>query len=195
MKDLEIVSENESIAQRVIPHKVTVNPNFVRDPILVREDAIVMALPADTDIEVEVTKKPEKGLKAKRFLELIEGGEKDWIAARKMGTTLREINETVPDIRARVQELLEKKSFNHVVRKEMVRAALNHMLMENYDGNLKQQKVAISAAKEIARDPDVGLNQPPSVASITIDMSTLAKLKSNLQPIPGLESILDHKEE
>src|SRR6266849_3414357 len=191
MKDLELISENETIAERIVksdPFKV---PYFVRDPIMVREDAITMDLPTDGSVEIEVNPKAEKGLKAKRFLELVESGEKDWVAAPKMGTSLREITESVPDIRARVQDLLEKKSFNNVVRKEMVRAALNHMLMENYDGNLKQQKVAISAAKEIARDPDVGLNVPPSTASVIIDMSTLGKLRTNLQPIPGLETILD----
>lgn len=193
MKDLELLSENETIAERLVGVGKEPKPaEFVVPEIRVKDDAISLDLPSDTAVEVEVTHKIEENIKAKRFLELIEGGGlKDWEAARKMGTTLRQIHQDLPDIRTKVKQLLEKNSFNSAVRKEMVRAALNHILMENVDGNLKQQKVAISAAKEIAKDPDVGLNVPPSVIGVTIDMTALGKLRSDLEPIPGLEKILD----
>ncbi len=189
MKDLETISE------RLIPVRGGIVPDWAAEKKGPPEGEVVTAtFDTDETVEVSVHQKPLEGLKIKRFLEMVEAGEKPGAAAKRLGTTVTQIMEE-QGVRPAVKALLEQFGFNNAVRKEMVRAALNKIMMENVDSGTKGQKLAIAAAKEIAKDPDVGLNAPPSTIGVQIDMTAFAKLARNVEPLEGLENLLEGRQE
>ena len=59
--------------------------------------------------------------------------------------------------------------------RELVRAARNKILIQNMDPEAGDPKLALDAAKQIASDPDVGLNAP-AMPLVNIDLGTLGDL-------------------
>lgn len=134
----------------------------------------------DNEVNVELTKKVEQNIKAKRFLEMVKGGVPQWEAAKKNGTTIKAIYQT-QGLRAAVKNLIETGTLPAAIRKELVRAGLNKIFIENIDGGPREQKLALQAAKQISGDPDVGLNIPPSNISVNVDVTKLNELFKNMK--------------
>lgn len=153
------------------------------------EDATIKNIPVvDNEINVEVTTKIDQNIKAKRFLELVQGGVAQWDAAKQMGTTIKDLYQT-QGMKSAVKRLIETNNLPAAVRKELVRSGLNKIFMENVDGGPKEQKLALQAAKQIASDPDVALNLPPSNISVNVDVSKLNELFKSLKPSEALAGL------
>lgn len=149
-------------------------------------DTVEHELPVtDGDLQIESTTKVDKNFKVKRFLEMVEGGKKPWDAAKQMGTTCDTLYKQA-GIKAAVKKLIEANTLPAGIRKEMVRASLNQILMQNLD-NPKGHKLALGAAKLISQDPDVGLNIPPTSVSVNIDVGKLNQIFENTKTPDGLE--------
>lgn len=191
----------ELISQRLIKKKVESEyPVWVLDSPFKRTGpirGILEVREADVDateeLEIELITKEQKDLKAKRFVELIKSDMKPSKAARRVGIDMNTIDEK-PDLKARLKKLIEEVNFPAEIRKQMVRSSLDKILLENIeDGGIKEQKLALAAAKEIAKDPDVGLNTQQQNPSVVIDMRNLGKLLDNVKPIEGLEDLIEGK--
>ncbi len=144
------------------------------------------------DVTIEIEQGHQEGIKVKRFLELVESGKVPWEAARAMGSNMKTLTKNV-DIREAVKKLIEGGRLPQDVRKQMVRDALDKILMDNVNGGSREQKIALGAAKEIAKDPDVGLNTAP-VVGVQVNVGNLQNLMGKLKPIAGFEDILEIKE-
>lgn len=186
----------ETISDRLVPE---IYPVAKMDPLWVEAlpktgDEVTCPVPAvndpEPDVPVEISGQKEGSIKARRFLELVVAGEEPARAARKLHTKLQSLIRD-DEVRLALKNLLEGSRLPADVRKEMVRAGLNSMFMRNVSGKLKEQKIALEAAKQIARDPEVGLNLPPMGVAVPIDVSALGQMMSKMKPIPGLEDILD----
>ena len=189
------INDDETIAERIVRQYdkpfVPSTPFWVKDEEETKPVGEVIDIEQESPLgaKVEVLEKERKGLKAERYLELIEGGFKPHDAAERMGTTVRDMNKS-EDIRKAVKKLIEQGTLPPLVRKAMVRAGLDKIFMESLE-NPKRHKTALGAAKLIGQDPDVGLNAPPSVIGVNVDMGALSGLFEKVQPIPGLEEILE----
>lgn len=157
-------------------------------------DEIVVPVPVadedDTNIGVEINTKQTRSIRARRFLELVEDGMTPSNAAKRLHSNLRNMNHNT-DIRTGLRELVDNARFPAEIRKEMVRAGLNSIFLRNVAGKLKEQKIALDAARQIAKDPEVGLNAITAGPSVNIDLSTLGTLLEKMKPIAGLESVLE----
>jgi len=106
-------------------------------------------------------RKPESKL-AKRFADLVQKGETPARAAALLHVNLNDPKEY--GIRAEVEGLLRGYAMKAEVAKELVRASRNKILIESMglSGGTPDYGLALDAAKQIAGDPDVGLNAPPA---------------------------------
>lgn len=144
------------------------------------------------EIETAIQLKEDKSYKARRFLELVGNGVAPFDAARAQHTNLREIRKDPQmrqDLKA-LKDLIQNSRFPGDLRKEMVRAGLNRVFLDNITGKLKQQKLALDAARQMAKDPEIGLNIPTPSPSVTIDLGALGSMVDKMKPIAGLEDIL-----
>ena len=189
---MEEDTEFETIADRIVPVKLEIERDkCIKSDILNVEGQKVRTVieTPDKGVEISVRKGKNEGIKAKRFLELIQDGETPGRAAEAIGTTYKKIKKDL-NIRAAAKKLIEENNFPAAARKEMVRAGLNKIFMENVDGGAKEQKLALAAAKQIGADPDVGLTAPPSLIGLTIDMTQIKNVLQNVKPIEGLEDLV-----
>lgn len=143
--------------------------------------------PALIDVS-SVPQKSRASVQAKRFLELISNGVLPNTAAENLNENLPELRKDAT-IRKGLKLLVEQSRFPAEVRKEMVRAGLNKLFMENINGSLKEQKVALEASKQIAKDPETGLTTPNIGPQVHIDMGALTEMLQKMKPIAGLEDI------
>lgn len=155
------------------------------------KDAVPYEISEGFDLDIDATSenKPAKNTLAKRFMDLVGQGYKPHEAAKTVGTTMSGImgNEA---FKKQVKQLVESASMPNDIRKEMVRAGLNRIFMENVarpDSN--SQKLAIEAAKAISSDPDVGLNAIPN-PGIQININELDNVLAK-----AAEKIIDIKKE
>lgn len=190
---MEESREYESIAERTKARikPIDVDASFMSDecPAEKKDSVEVVLNPEEQSLESDVNLKPNKSIKAERYLELIAAGEPEHRAARFVGSTVRDMNKD-PDMKAAVKRLIEEWGLPEVMRKFAVKASLNKILMENID-KPKGHKLALQAAKQIAMDSDTGLNQAPQGASVNIDLGALGNLLQELKPIKGLENVLE----
>jgi hypothetical protein len=158
------------------------------------EGVETLALRVNGSVEVELEEKLEDKTenKAKRFVELVKGGKTPGIAADLIGTTLKNINSDL-EMKDAVQKLLTTASLSGKIRQEMVKAGLNKMFMEGVEGDIKQRKIALEAAKLISSSEGL---QTPQEVGVTIDFGTLAPVIKDLS-LPGItlkvEEISDEK--
>ncbi len=150
----------------------------------VKDDASPLEVlePFPLDVETDHQNKAPKNGIAKRFLELTGQGYKAHEAAKLMGSTIKGLvgNDA---FKRQVQQLIETASLSADLRKEMLRAGLNRIFMENVSNPDKEsQKLAIEAAKVIGSDPDVGLNAQPQ-AGIQINLNTLSTVLDKIDVI------------
>lgn len=190
---MEESREFESIAERTKARirPIDVDASFMPDecPSEKKDSVEVVLNPEEQSLESDVNLKPNKSIKAERYLELIAAGEPAHRAARFVGSTAGEMAKN-PDMKAAVKKLIDEGTMPALVRKAMIRAGLDKIFMENLE-NKKGHKTAIQAAKLISSDPDVGLNIPPQGASVNIDLGILDKLLEGLTPLKGLENVLE----
>lgn len=183
----------ESIAERTKARikPIDVDASFMSDecPSEKKDSVEVILNPEEQSLESDVNLKPNKSIKAERYLELIAAGEPAHRAARFVGSTAGEMAKS-PDMKAAVKKLIDEGTMPALVRTAMIRAGLDQIFMDNLQ-NKKGHKTAIQAAKLISADPQVGLTAPPQGASVNIDFSELGKLLETLTPIKGLENVLE----
>lgn len=157
------------------------------DPIPV---PVPMAHPEEHDIDATVSEVPERKTKARHFLELVNDGMPPSQAVRAVHTTMQDLRKDA-DVRAQLKDLIVVNRLPADIRKEMVRSGLNSLFMKNIGSDrLKDQKMALDVAKQISKDPEVGLSGPVGGPSVTIDMGSFAGLLQKMKPIEGLEDIL-----
>lgn len=184
------VTDTETIAERVIPPYADTVPEF---PAWVKEesdkkevtDSIDIEKETDGTLEISLDEK-RKPHKAERVLQLIAAGEKPYMAARRFNTTVKDLM-GVQGFKGAVKALIESRYLPNDVRRETVRAYLNDTLMAYAGQGPKKEKIALAAAKEIAKDPEVGLNAQPTGNFITVDFGKLEDLLIRVPSLPGLE--------
>ena len=198
---MEPLSKPDNIHDRLRPKDERMafapgaEPSWVRNDIFKPVEGLCFQQVRDCDPTLFVkTVKGHKGdIRAKRFLEMVQDGQPMWYAARRQGTTIKQLLKR-DGMREAVKKLMEEGSLPAAVRKQMVRDGLNKIFMQNVEGDLKQQKVALAAAKQIASDPEVGLTAPPTNIGVNIDMRGVMDLMKTTVPIEGLEDLLkDHQ--
>ncbi len=184
------VTENETIAERVIPPFLDTLPKY---PDWVKEENEKKEVTESIDIEVETENSVEvsvdekrKPHKAERVLQLIAAGEVPYKAARRFNTTIKDLT-GVQGFKGAVKALIETRYLPNDVRRETVRAYLNDTLMSYAGQGPKKEKIALAAAKEIAKDPEVGLNSAPTGTFVTVDLGKLGELLTKNINLPGLE--------
>lgn len=117
----------------------------------------------DTDVSVaqgtnRVDSIAEK--RAKRLLDRVSRGESLADAAKAERMTVAEVNAVDSPVRASLQQLIGTYFLPPEARKQMVRAGLNKLFMDNVSKeDPAAQKLALDAAKQIGADPEVGLTQ------------------------------------
>lgn len=129
-------------------------------------------------VEDRRTRKPETKL-AQKFADLVRDGK-----SPKTAASLLKINLADPqmyDVRAEVESLLRGYAMKPEIAKEFVRASRNKILLESMgiNGGEKNYDLALNAAKQIASDPDVGLNAPPAPL-VQLTFNSIEELLTNL---------------
>ncbi len=200
------VINTDDIAKRLKPYKDdsawegTALPSWVRQDLFAKSTdgpifSRVVASTADVTIVTDTRPAGKSDIRAKRFIAAVKGGLPMWEAARQQGTTLNRLFK-LNGTRSIVKQLMEEDSLPAAVRKEMVRSGLNKVFADNINGDLKQQKVALAAAKQIAADPEVGLTAPPIAVGVNVDMKGLFQMVKDMKPIEGLEDLIStHQQE
>lgn len=110
--------------------------------------------------------------RADAFLELVEAGEKPSIAAKELGSNLREMKRD-PLVQERLERVVQDFKLTAQERKELLRARLNEIMLAGKDSD------AIAAAKLVAEDPEVGLRGGVNTAiQVNVfDAETMAALE------------------
>lgn len=142
-----------------------------------------------TDIEHEAIDKKEKGTLAKKFINLIGQGYKPGQAAKLVGASVKGLMSS-SRIQKEVKELLETYTLGADIRRQLVRAGMNQLAIENLgaDGD---KKIALDALKAIGSDTEVGINAPPQVA-LQINVGALENIFAD---IPEPDKIEEKKGE
>ena len=121
---------------------------------------------------------------ARRLIDLIKAGESVPGACTKLGIDPLIVRQN-SDLRKMMQLLLaEMADIPSEVARELVRAVRLRTLVEFADSpDMDERKVSLAAAKQIAGDPDVGLNAP-AAPLVQINVQLLRKLFSTLDEEP-----------
>lgn len=105
----------------------------------------------ETDVKAYKGQSDVDAARTEAFMELVEAGEKPSVAAKVVGSTLKEMKRD-PLVQARYEMLIQNYRMVAGERKELVRAVLNEIVM-----TAEKDADRIAAAKAIAEDPEVGL--------------------------------------
>lgn len=119
-------------------------------------------------------------VRAESFLEGLEAGNSPTRAAQMAGTTLQEIQND-PATMELVTGLVKQFSLDSVTRKKVLRAKLNQVLLQGND------KDALTAAKQIADDPEMGMNS--RVPQVAVQMNFDARTKAVLDTVGDVEGL------
>lgn len=141
------------------------------------------------DIEVVAKDKPDKNLLSKKFVNLIGQGYKPGEAAKLVGTSIKGIMSD-SKVRKQIEGLLKDYKLQADVRRDLVRATTNKIVLENMDGDPTQQKLALDAAKVIAADTEVGINAPPQ-PGIQINVGNLTSVFAALDDENKGDNVID----
>lgn len=168
--------------------------NRAPEPVNMRKKAIgdgIFSLPEGADVpvvETEVsiaqgnnTLNTVAEIRAKRLLQRVQKGESLSAAAVAERMTIAEIRDSDNPVRASLQQLIGSYFLPPEARKQMVRAGLNKMFMDNVvSTDPVAQKVALDAAKQISLDPEVGLAADNS-GGVIINIGELESVFSQLR--------------
>jgi len=106
-------------------------------------------------------------------------------AARHLGLDLKRNGELRKALRRLVAEVGDIPA---AVQKELVRGTRLKVMLKNvHSDDTTEQKLALSAAKQIASDPDIGLNIPAQVIAL-VDMGSLQEIIEKLPDDDILEA-------
>jgi hypothetical protein len=143
-------------------------------------------------IEHEAFDKRLKDQLSKKFINLLGQGYKPGEAAKLVGTSIRGImnqNKFKKD----VQLLVETYNLPPDIRRAMVRAGMNQIVMENLKvPEATAQKLALDALKAIGSDTEVGINAPPQ-PGIQINLGNLTDVFAAFAKDDKMV-VIDHKE-
>ena len=122
---------------------------------------------------------------ANEVRDLIKQGLSAEEAAEQLGLDLKRNGALRQQLRKLIAEVGNVPS---MVQKELVRSARLKLMLKNvHSDDTDEQKIALQAAKQIASDPEVGLNQPPQVIAL-IDMESLGEVIKQLPDDDILEA-------
>jgi len=118
--------------------------------------------------------------KAKKFLDLVRKGCTPGEAAEQVGMSLAQLKRT--RVRKRIEDLTIAYHLPDEIRKLLVKAGLNRLFMMNLGKkDVANQKILLDTIKQMASDPDVGLQSNQQVG-IQINLGELADLISRTPP-------------
>ena len=119
--------------------------------------------------------------RAKRLLDRVQSGSTLTEAAKAERMTMSQLKDPNNPVRASVEQLIGGYFLPPEARKQMVRAGLNRMFLENVNSqDPGQAKIALDAAKQISLDPEVGLQTDQS-GGVIINIGDLEGVFKQLQ--------------
>jgi len=119
--------------------------------------------------------------RAKRLLDRVSRGESLSDAAKAERMTVAEIKSDDSPVRASIQQLIGTYFLPPEARRQMVRAGLNKVFLENVgSADPAAQKVALDAAKQIGADPEVGLTTVET-GGVIVNIEGLAGIFEQIQ--------------
>ncbi len=122
--------------------------------------------------------------RAKRLLDRVARGETLSEATNAERMTVAELNKADSPVRASIQQLIGTYFLPPEARKQLVRAGLNKIFIENVSSDdPTAQKLALDAAKQIGADPEVGLTQEV-VGGVVINIGELEGVFAQLKTAP-----------
>lgn len=143
----------------------------------------------DVSIEEDAVEVREDGVpteaQARKLVELMRRGASLEEVSDKTGLS-RECLMRNAVIKRYIQEMIQNNWVPPAVQRELVRAARVKVLVNALQEDDK--KLILRAAKEIASDPEVGLNAPPS-STVVLNIHDIAEVLDRVSPPPGV--ILD----
>jgi hypothetical protein len=120
-------------------------------------------------------------IRAKRLLDRVAKGESLSHAASAERMKVSELKDPDNPIRASLQQLIGSYFLPPEARKQMVRAGLNKMFLENVSStDANQQKIALDAAKQIAADVEVNITGNDASGNVIINIGELADVFKQL---------------
>tara|TARA_R110000868_G_scaffold4119_19_gene25073 strand:- start:473 stop:1030 length:558 start_codon:yes stop_codon:yes gene_type:complete len=165
--------------------KDIINPEFDKQTNEIPTESdlfIIDTAPNAVSVSVNpaISEKSASGILAKRLAEMLYNGASKAEALKSLGVSDHEI-----DLRALAIEtnsfLLKTYSFPDEARRLMVKAGLNKLFTEAMMSN--DADTMLKAAKQIASDPDVGLNAPPQqIINISLEKAQQALETANTRP-------------
>ncbi len=156
---------------------------------------------SDVTVETGKPQRPSTAI-AKKFAELVtEKGKSPAEAADLLGVKLDSAGAT--QLRREVEGVIRGYTMKPEVAKALVRASRNKLLLDalGVGGGEADPKIALEAAKQIASDPDVGLNAPPvplvqlSFGSIEELLTTISEKDVIIDVTPPAEPEVEPNEE
>lgn len=125
--------------------------------------------------------------KAKKFLDLVRKGVTPGDAAKKVGMSLAQLRRT--KVKKRIEDLTIAYHLPDEIRKLLVKNGLNRLFMMNLGKkDVANQKLLLDTIKQMASDPDVGLQSNQQVG-IQINLGELGELLKNVPKDVVIEDI------
>ena len=132
--------------------------------------------------------------RAKRLLDRVARGEPLADAAKAERMTVGEIRDVDSPVRHSLQQLIGTYFLPPEARRQMVRAGLNKVFLENVNSpDPGAQKVALDAAKQIGADPEVGLTTTET-GGVIVNIEGLAGIFEQLKASRAPEVSLGRNE-
>lgn len=145
----------------------------------IAEAILVEDIVLEQEPEVEISSTHSDGTHARRFVDLLNGGKTAAEAANRMGFRLKDLALN-GEFQERVKERLINGFIPDEIRRALVKASLNTVLMDSMNSP-ETYKLALEATKQIAQDPEVGLNLPPQ-PSVVVNIGDLESLLKKVDP-------------
>lgn len=147
----------------------------------------------EVDVEVEEEKdglhRPE--VKVRKFAEALAEGLTPGKAAQRLGTTLKQLKSR-SDMCKAIEELIDVAHVKPEIKKEVIRAGLFKTFVEGITSDDKDaRKIALEASKQMATDPDIGLDRTSDV-SINVNLGELEDVLKDIK-IEGIKNPFKEK--
>ena len=135
--------------------------------------------------------------RAKRLLDRVSRGETLLDAAKNERMKVSDIRKHDSPIRASLEQLVGTYFLPPEARKQMVRAGLNKLFMDNVSSeDPAAQKLALDAAKQIGADPEVGLTSEVA-GGVIINIGELEGVFAQIHsaPVPTIQDGREPRED
>lgn len=124
---------------------------------------------------------------AKRLLDRVQSGQPLGKAAAIERIKMSQLRDPSSPVRLALEQLVSGHFLPPEARKQMVRAGLNKIFMDNVtSADPAAQKVALDAAKQISLDPEVGLSQEQT-GGVIVNIGELSGVFEQLKTIKSPE--------